>query len=154
METDDHVRVGEHMNMNPTRICLGVSMREAVEIFTNSEASDLVVVDTDGKFVGTLSEGDLIRTTLPNLQELIEEMEQHAGMPRVFRLLEEKGQDLARRSIDSIVIRDAVAMHPDDHIHKAASTMVSRNIRRLPVVKDGELVGTISRADVCRALIR
>lgn len=154
MENDDRVRIGDHMNMNPTRICVGVSIRDAVEILTNSEASDLMVVDKDGKFAGTLSEGDLIRTTLPNLQELIDEMEQHAGMPKVFRILEEKGQDMARQTIDSIVIHDALAMHPEDHIHKAASTMVTRNIRRLPVVKDGELVGTISRADVCRALIR
>jgi CBS domain-containing protein len=31
--------------------------------------------------------------------------------------------------------------------------MVDLNIRMLPVVKDGKLVGTISRADICQAII-
>jgi CBS domain-containing protein len=31
--------------------------------------------------------------------------------------------------------------------------MIDRGIRRLPVVDDGALVGTLSRADLCRAVI-
>jgi CBS domain-containing protein len=31
--------------------------------------------------------------------------------------------------------------------------MIDLNIRLLPVVKDGKLVGTISRADVCQAVV-
>jgi CBS domain-containing protein len=42
---------------------------------------------------------------------------------------------------------------PEDHIAKAATVLLDKQIRLLPVVQDGKLVGVISRADVCRAVV-
>jgi CBS domain-containing protein len=36
---------------------------------------------------------------------------------------------------------------------KVAVVMVSRHVRRLHVVEDGRLAGSISRADICRAVL-
>ena len=44
-------------------------------------------------------------------------------------------------------------MKPTDEAAQAATVMVEKQIRRLPVVEDGKLVGTVSRADICRAVI-
>jgi len=51
------------------------------------------------------------------------------------------------------VIRAAITISPGEDVLKAAGTMISHQIRRLPVVADGKLVGTISRADICRAVL-
>jgi predicted transcriptional regulator len=42
---------------------------------------------------------------------------------------------------------------PEDEVHKAAATMAAKQIRRLPVIENDKLVGTVSRADVCRAVV-
>lgn len=148
------MRVVDHMNPNPARIGDRESLREAVRIFAASQAADLMVVGSDGEFVGILSEGDVIRAALPQLDDLIEEMQAGPGLPKIFDIFADKSDELSRSSIDDLIIRNPVTLKPGDHIHRAAATMAARNIRRLPVVQEGRLVGTLSRADVCMAIIR
>ena len=49
--------------------------------------------------------------------------------------------------------RESALRDPDDHIARAATVLLDKQIRLLPVVKDGKLVGTVSRADLCRAIV-
>lgn len=148
------MRVVDHMNPNPARIGEHDSMREAVQAFAASQAADLMVVGEGGRFVGILSEGDLIRAALPQLEDLVEEMQTTPGLPKIFDIFADKSNELARAGIERLIIREPVVLNPDDHIHRAAATMAARNIRRLPVVREGQLLGTLSRADVCMAIIR
>jgi CBS domain-containing protein len=57
------------------------------------------------------------------------------------------------RPIDPLVIHNAITLKTTDDIAQAAVVMIEKQIRRLPVVDDGKLVGTVSRADICRAVI-
>jgi CBS domain-containing protein len=52
------------------------------------------------------------------------------------------------------VIKNAIVVKPSDDLLTAAGIMVKKQIRRLPVVDNGQLVGTVSRTDVCRAVLR
>jgi predicted transcriptional regulator len=49
--------------------------------------------------------------------------------------------------------RGAVTAEEDTPIEKLARAMERRNIRRIPVLRDDRPVGTISRADLIRALL-
>lgn len=51
------------------------------------------------------------------------------------------------------MIRDPIVLSPDDDLLRVADIMVTRQIRRLPVVDGQRAVGSISRADLCRVLL-
>jgi CBS domain-containing protein len=139
------------MSLNATRVVAGATMQRAAELVSLTGASDLMVVDDDNRFIGVLSEGDLIRAALPRFDEI---MSASGSLNEAFEVFVEKGRTLAQQTIDEMVIRDPLVMRPDDKILKAASLMISKQIRRLPVVDvQGKLVGTVSRADVCRAVL-
>jgi len=140
--------IGDIMNVNATRIRVTATMRQAAELVSQSQSSDLMVVDGDNNFVGVLSEGDLIRAVLPKYDELVK-----GGVGNPVDLFVERGHEKAEAPIDPLVIRTPIMLSPADPVLKAASTMVSRQIRRLPVVEKGKLVGTVSRADICRAIL-
>lgn len=144
------MKIREMMSINPTRIRLGSSVREAAELFAFSNASDLVVVDGENTFVGVLSEGDVMRAMLPELSEV---MAAGGRLADSYDLFQEKGAALAREPIDPHVITSPIVLSADDEVHKAAALMATKQIRRLPVVENGQLIGTVSRADVCRAVI-
>ena len=142
--------VRDIMNINVTRILIGSSLRQAAEVSALSSASDLAVVDEGNNFVGTLSEGD-IRAALPSLSDALSG---GGSLATGYDLIEEKAQEIAGNPIDPIIIRDPITLAPNDPVHKAAALMSAKQIRRLPVVEGGKLVGTVARADICRAVFR
>jgi CBS domain-containing protein len=64
-----------------------------------------------------------------------------------------KGRRLAEHSIRPYVIPEPLSVAPTDHAAVAATLMTERQIRRLPVVADGHLVGAISRGDIVGRVI-
>ena len=142
--------VRDVMTIHPVHVDLDSTMHRAAEIISIAEVSDVMVVDHEKNFLGVLSEGDLIRAVLPNFDEILEA---GGSLNDAFTFFVSKGRDLADRPIAPILIRDAITMKPTDHAAQAATIMAEKQIRRLPVVDQGKLVGTISRADICRAVI-
>lgn len=138
------------MTIYPVYVNINSTMHRAAEIISIAEVSDLMVVDDERNFVGVLSEGDMIRAVLPNFDEVVD-----AGgtLDDAFAFFVRKGRELAQRPIAPHVITDAITMKPNDEAASAAAVMAEKQIRRLPVVEDTKLVGTVSRADICRAVI-
>ena len=144
------MKVREVMNASGSTVDSGATVKQAVKILAETQASDLMVVAGDGRFVGVLSEGDLIRAALPRYEEILQG---GGNLTEAFEVFVDKGSALADKPIEPLVIKEALTVAPQDDVLKAASAMVRKQIRRLPVVESGRLVGTISRADVCRAVL-
>jgi CBS domain-containing protein len=144
------VKIGDVMNTIPTTIHRGATFKEAAALVSSSQVSDLMVVDDGGVFVGVLSEGDLIRATLPDYDDLMRDGTSLGGAWKVFL---EKGAELARKGIESIMIASPVTFGSTENLLKAASAMINKQIRVLPVVDNRKLVGTISRGDLCKAVL-
>jgi CBS domain-containing protein len=144
------MKIADIVNTSYARIAPGASLRDAAHALASTQASDLMVVDDAGTFVGVLSEGDLIRAALPRYEEILRD---GGSLSDALENFIERGRDLAGKPIDPHVIKNALTVSPDDPLLKAASTMTSKQIRRLPVVGGGKLLGTVSRADICKAVL-
>jgi len=144
------MKIADVMSATYARIAPGASLRDAAREFSSTMASDLMVVDDQGAFVGVLSEGDLIRAALPRYEEILRD---GGSLSDALEMFIDRGKALAGKPIDPHVIKDAITVSPDDPLLKAGSTMATKQIRRLPVVKGGKLLGTVSRADICRAVL-
>jgi CBS domain-containing protein len=144
------MRVKGVMTVRVARIRSTATLQQAAEIVALSGTSDLMVVDEDGEFVGVLSEGDILRAALPDIDEILTA---GGSLDDAFELFLRKGANLSDRPILPLVIREPLTVDPDDHVAKAAVLLVDRQIRRLPVLKENRLVGTISRAEICQAIV-
>jgi CBS domain-containing protein len=144
------MKIRDVMNREPTRVRLTDSLKHAAQVLASSQASDVMVVDGQDNFVGVLSEGDLIRVAMPSYEEILRE---GGDLTDAFEVFVDKGRDLAGTTVERLVIKQPLSVTPNEELLKAAGTMVRKQIRRLPVVEGNRLVGTISRADVCRAVL-
>jgi CBS domain-containing protein len=138
------------MTVPTVRIHQDSHLHHAAEVVALSGVSDLMVVDDDGNLVGVLSEGDILRSALPDTDEILDE---GGSLDDAFQIFLEKGKQLANMPIAPLIIRDPIVLSPENHLAQAAAILVDKQIRLLPVVEDGKLVGTVSRADVCRAVV-
>jgi len=138
------------MTIRTVRVRIGDSLHRAAEMIALSGIGDLMVIDEDNNFVGVLSVGDVLRAAMPDTEEIVGE---GGTLDQAYRLFLRKGSELMYKPIAPLVIRTPLVVAPDDHVAKVAALMLEKNIHRLPVVKDGRLVGTIGRTDICQAVV-
>jgi CBS domain-containing protein len=138
------------MTVRAVRIRSGDTLHRAAEMIALSGVGDLMVIDNDNNFVGVLSVGDVLRAAMPDMDEITQE---GGTLEQAFRLFLRKGSELMYKPITPLVISNPLVVDPDDHVAKVAALMIEKNIHRLPVVKDGQLVGTVGRADICQAVV-
>ncbi len=143
------MKVRDIININSIRITSGSTMAEAAELAAMSNASGLFVVDDENNFIGVLSEGDMMAMVLPDMTEI---MASSGGIQDSQEIFTKKGAALGRQKVDDHLVKASITIDPDDNVLKAASTMAIKKMRRLPVVKNGKLLGTISRGDICKAV--
>ena len=143
-------QIKDVMRVRTARIRQDSDIRHAAEIVALSGVSDLMVVDDEDKFIGVISEGDILRTALPDIDEILDE---GGTLDDAFQIFLDKGKQLAELPIAPLIIREPIVLDPENHVAQAATILVDKQIRLLPVVQDSKLVGTISRADVCRAVV-
>lgn len=125
-----------------------------------SDVSGLPVVE-DGGVVGVVSEADLLdliderqedkNIWLPSPFEAIELplrafpwrewLDKHDLLKRTIR-------DIGELPVREIMSTDVVSVGPDTDAEVAAHKMVRHDVNRLPVVRDGELVGLVTRGDI------
>lgn len=112
------------------------------QLMNQHHISALPVVDPDGGVIGVVSEADLL---------LRSEAEDPVGWTHEGR---ERGSKAHAQTAEGLMSSPAVSVELDTPLTAAARLMRKRNVKRLPVVADGRLVGILSRADVLKSYLR
>lgn len=130
------------------------SVAKVAGLLSDNGISALPICDAQGAVIGMLSEGDLIR---PYGQE-------HSSKRAWWLNLLADGTDLAPAFLECIKVENHPARDlmvtpvltaaPDTAVSELADLMSRHHIKRLPIVRDGKLVGIVSRADVVHAIAR
>ena len=136
--------------MTPDVICAtpDTPLPELVRLMLDNQISALPIVE-DGRIVGIVSEGDLLRRAETGTE------------PRPSRWLElvtstdRLAADYTRthgRKAGEIMTRDVVTVADTTPIAEVAHLLEARRIKRVPVTRDGRLVGIVSRRNLLQAL--
>ncbi|MCP3678287.1 MAG: CBS domain-containing protein [Deltaproteobacteria bacterium] len=75
-----------------------------------------------------------------------------AGIVTEFDLLDQIRQerDLSQLTAEDIMTRDVITVDVDTSVGDVVTTLLDRNITRLPVTEKGKVVGVIARCDMLR----
>ncbi|MBB3229225.1 CBS domain-containing protein [Halomonas stenophila] len=123
-------------------------VREIASLLLEHGISAVPVVDKDDQVLGIVSEGDLIRRFES------EEAEKAHGSwwLRLFSMADKDAEYVRThgRLASEIMTPSPVTVEEDEPLHRIAALLEKRGIKRVPVVRDGRLVGIVSRANLLR----
>ena len=108
------------------------------------------VVDERGRVVGIISEQDILKAMFPSYSEFIESSMSH----RDFEDMEDRYLDVSKKKVRDLMKSPVFSIGPDTPVLKAASMMIIKRIRRIPVMDGDRLVGIVSQGDVHKAFFQ
>lgn len=126
------------------------TLAEAAEILVRKNISGAPVVGKGKKLVGMISEKDLFKALYPDSKDVLLNIKSWFEKEKTRYKVHEKKKIV----IKDLMAKEIIFIEEDDAILKAGALMLSTNIHRLPVLRDGKLVGIVSRRDIFRKLLK
>jgi CBS domain-containing protein len=133
-------------------ICLNVkdSVFDAAELLLGAGVSAAPVVSDKGIVVGIVSEADLIRRTE------IDTAPRKSWLSRLLGSEASAAHDFVAahaRKVSDVMTREVVMAGEDATLGDLVGLIEKHGVKRIPIVRDGELVGVVSRANLLEALL-
>ena len=125
------------------------TIREIAAILLERRISGLPVVEDD-RVIGIVSEGDLLRR-----HEIGTDRKQRGSWwMRFFRGEPGPAEYVKSHAVHAVDVMSTlvVSVPEDEPVAKIASLFGKRRIKRVPVLRDGRLVGIVTRANLVQAL--
>ncbi len=117
------MRVREIMTKDVATATLDSTVEDVATMMKEDDIGSIPVLD-DGELAGIVTDRDI-----------------------VIRCIAE-GKDPAETTVEDILTEELHTVEPDADAEEAARIMADRQIRRLPVVEEGELIGVVSLGDI------
>ena len=115
--------VRDAMTDNPRSIAKSASVVEAAQVMREEHIGSLPITDEE-KLVGMITDRDITTRVVAD------------------------AADPETTSVGDVYSRDLVSVEPDEDLEEALQLMARHQVRRLPVVENGRLVGIVAQADI------
>jgi len=115
--------VRDAMTESPRSIAASASVVEAARLMREEHIGSLPITE-DEELVGMITDRDLATRVVAE-----------AADPKTM-------------SVGDVYSRDLVSVEPDNDLDQALQLMARHQVRRLPVVENGRLVGIVAQADI------
>ncbi len=115
--------VRDAMTGNPRSIGASTSVVEAARLMREQDIGSLPITD-DEKLVGMITDRDITTRVVA------------------------EAADPTSMSVEDVYSRDLISVEPDEDLDEALQLMARHQVRRLPVVENGRLVGIVAQADI------
>lgn len=125
------------------------SIKDVAQILLSHRISALPVTDDDGNLIGIVSEGDLLRRSETGTER------KHSWWLDMLASPEERAREYIKTHatlVRDVMTKKLITVKEDTPISDIATVLEEKRIKRVPVTKDGRVVGIVSRADLLRGI--
>lgn len=147
------VRDGKRAKAGAACVRDDATMGQVVELIAATDTTGVSVVDGDGKLVGYVTDGDIMRY-LTRLDMSVSNPSVGASfVAKDVEDLEQRISVLGGRNVMDLATRRVVSVDANTPLDVACGVLAKRKIKKVPATRDGVLVGALSRRNILHAII-
>lgn len=136
--------------MTPKVVSVGpdAEVREIAQLLLKHRISAVPVVDGEHRVIGIVSEGDLMRRVKDDSDQ------RHSWWLSLFAGGKDAGDYVKShgRKAHEVMTPDPLTVEENTPLHSIARMLEKHHIKRVPVVREGKLVGIVSRANLLQGI--
>lgn len=133
-------------------VSIHATLLETLKCMTENKTGGLPVLDDDGDLAGFISDGDIVRFMIDTDSDNLN----FASMYPLWhnpKALKEQMNALDRYNVMELANRKVILVELSDDIRGVFKALSDRRIKKVPVVDNGKIIGTVSRSDLLRNLV-
>jgi CBS domain-containing protein len=142
------LKVKEMMSCDFAAVLPTTSLKKACEMIAAHRLPGLPVVNRANEVIGFLAEKDIAKAVLNPIYEKTDML----TLDNFVKAAALSSRD-KQPAVEDIMVKQPIAVTEDTDCSKAASLLVSRRLKVLPVIRDKKLVGILLRASFCSRLM-
>lgn len=143
------MQAADVMTRDVVTVAPDASVGTVAELLVEHRISAVPVIDAEGRVLGVVSEGDLMRRLEDDADR------RGSWWLRLFGSNSANAADFVKahgRRAQHVMTQDVVTVTEETPVAEVARLLETRRIKRVPVVRDGRLVGIVSRANLLHGL--
>ncbi|RDI45467.1 CBS domain-containing protein [Falsibacillus pallidus] len=140
----------EIMNTHVYKVNEDATIRKVIEAFLEYRISGLPVVNNNNEIVGYISDGDIMQYIGKHEDIIIDSIFHVDVVKGDDEGFEERLKSILELNVMEMAKKHVVKTSWDEEVEEVAAILGKKQIKKLPVEKNGVLVGIISRGDVIR----
>ena len=154
VELPGSVFVGDVMLRRPRSVTPETTLADVARALTRYQLRSMPVASEDGEVLGMVSSRDLLRQALPPYLKQVSVGEPHVSDTDGSPSAAEAGESLdpALVQVRDVMDRSVLCVSEDQTLADVAGLMVSKDSDQFPVVRDGILVGMLTRGGIVHLL--
>jgi CBS domain-containing protein len=140
---------GDIMTTDIVSVAIGASVRDVALLLLEKRISAVPVLGADQQLVGMVSEGDLLGR---NDADRVARRDWWLAQMKEGPPLAEPLEALVARPVEQVMRAPVVTVEAEAPLHEIAEMLRVYDIKRLPVMRGGRMVGIVSRSDLVRVM--
>jgi len=130
-------------------------VQAAAEAMAARSIGGAPVVDDANRVVGMLRDDDLIVSDVRlHMPTVISVLGAYLELPSSAHRFDEEVRKAVGASVGDVMTPNPETCSEDDTVEQVATALHEHDVSRLPVVRDGNLVGIVSRGDILKEIVK
>jgi CBS domain-containing protein len=143
------MRAKDLMTKDVITVRADTAIKDVAQILLSHRISAVPVTDENERLIGIVSEGDLLRRTETGTER------PSSWWLDLIATPEQRADDYVKSHathVRDVMTTKVATVEEDTEVSRIATLLEEKRIKRVPVTKDGRVVGIVSRADLLRGI--